>query len=173
MNNSWFTGTVNHKICFNRDLKTKRLRNINLPHLIPNIVGQAPWSDLSSFSPFFFKLYQNAKDPFFGNVAFPRMGKPVPPPSTSESCKQLLMLLLWRLLITFDEKVQYCKIFPSSKFTKAKSVKISLPLSKSVKQTVNKKIVLYNKSYQMWSLSARTKVIILTDDIFICLNIFK
>jgi hypothetical protein len=59
---------------------------VNAPHLIPKSVGQAPWRDLGSSSPFFFKLYQNAKDPFVGKIDFPRIGNPVAPPSsTSES----------------------------------------------------------------------------------------
>jgi hypothetical protein len=42
--------------------------------------------EIDTCLPFFFRLYQNAKDPFFGNITLPRIGNAVPPPSsTSES----------------------------------------------------------------------------------------
>ena len=68
-------------------IKEKKQFKQSLPHLIPKIVGQAPWRDLKSFSPFLFKLYQKANEPFRGKVACPKIGNPVAPPSTSESYK--------------------------------------------------------------------------------------
>lgn len=56
---------------------------------MPKVVGQAPCKEKILLDPFLWRLYQNAKDPFLGKTAVPKSGKPVAPPSTSESFKNL------------------------------------------------------------------------------------
>ena len=65
-----------------------------IPHLVPDKTGQAACLVISSPSPFLWRLYQNAADPFFGQSVSPADGNTVAPPnSTSDSYLKCLLTL--------------------------------------------------------------------------------
>ena len=57
-----------------------------IPHFVPANTGHAACLVISSPSPFLWRLYQKAAEPFFGQSVSPAEGNTVAPPnSTSDS----------------------------------------------------------------------------------------
>ena len=69
----------------NKSIESKSEIRI-IPHFVPDKTGHAACQVISSPSPFLWRLYQNAAEPFFGQSVKPAEGNTVAPPnSTSDS----------------------------------------------------------------------------------------